>query len=174
MGTSVFSVPSFLLPLREHEPFIKSSLQEHIYTHKCSKSGPERIPSDGTFIRNTKLCWRNHPEFGIAIWLNHNKHSFQFAILIGLTNPCKEYEFVLILIGNTNPHSELQFVSIFCALVFITFRGTWSVHQITFTGTHTHTQVFKRWTRKKPRNSSDQGPAVLGLNFLSRFIRYYW
>ena len=32
MGTSVFSVPSFLLPLREHEPFIKSSLQEHTHT----------------------------------------------------------------------------------------------------------------------------------------------
>ena len=84
------------------------SLQEH--THKCSKGGPERIPSDGTFIRNTKLCWRNHPEFWITIWLNpyHNNHSFQLAILIGVTNPCKEYEFVLILIGNTNPHSEYQ------------------------------------------------------------------
>ena len=32
MGTSIFSVPSFLLPLREHEPFIKSSLQEHTHT----------------------------------------------------------------------------------------------------------------------------------------------
>ena len=55
MGTSVFSVPSFLLPLREHEPFIKSSLQEHTHTHKCPKGGPERIPIDETFIGNTKL-----------------------------------------------------------------------------------------------------------------------
>ena len=91
-----------------------SRLSNHLYrnthTHRFSKGGPERIPSDGTLIRNTKLCWRNHPEFGITIWLNpyHNNQSFQLSIIIGVTNPCRKYEFVLIFIGNTNPHSEYQ------------------------------------------------------------------
>ena len=110
MGTSVFSVPSFLLPLREHEPFIKSSLQEHTHIsvqkvdqkeYQLTKplSGILNLPGKPSGI------W-------ITIWLNpyHDNQSFQLSILAGVTNPCEKYELVLILIGNTNPHSEYQFV----------------------------------------------------------------
>ena len=34
-------------------------------------------------------------------------------------------------------------------------------------------RLANRKPRWEPRNSSDQGPAVWGPNFLSRFIRYY-